>query len=216
MTEPARRQSRTSTLTRDEILREALLLLDEHGAAAFSLRRLAARLRVDPMTIYWHIKGKDEILDGVVAVVFARVRPAQDGPWHERVADAVREHRRVLRAHPAVLDVLLTRPARSSAAWAGAEQAIELLTAEVGPEPAGRWFRLLTSFANGFVLTERPAAVEHRKQIVERLGDDAPALAATLAALDRHADADFERGLGVLIAALRQDRAVIAKEGARP
>lgn len=206
MTEPARSRGRTSSLSRDEVVREALLLLDEQGAAAFSLRRLAARLRVDPMTIYWHINGRDEILDAVVELVFSPVRPAQTGRWHERVADAVRAHRQVLLAHPAVLDLLLTRPARSTAAWAGAEQAIELLADEIGPEPAGRWFRLLMSFANGFALTERPAAVEHRVEIARSLDADAPALAATLAALDTHADEDFERGLCALIEALRDER----------
>lgn len=149
-------------------------------------------------------------------MVFDRVRPADSGSWHERVAATVREHRRVLRAHPAVLDLLLMRPAGSAAAWSGAEQVIGLLSAEVGPAAAGRWFRLLTSFANGFALTERPAAVQHRSEIGLALRDTSPGLSATLAALDTHADEDSERGLSVLVAALRDERAAMQHEEAQP
>ena len=40
------------SLTREEIIKEALALLEEHGPGALSMRRLADRLGVAPNTLY--------------------------------------------------------------------------------------------------------------------------------------------------------------------
>ncbi|HWU03468.1 MAG TPA: helix-turn-helix domain-containing protein, partial [Novosphingobium sp.] len=57
-------------LSPDRIVAEALALLQEHGIEAVSLRRLAARLGVQAMSIYWHISGKDELLRRMSQAVF--------------------------------------------------------------------------------------------------------------------------------------------------
>ncbi|NBC36195.1 TetR family transcriptional regulator [Novosphingobium sp. FSY-8] len=57
-------------LTPDRIVAEALALLQEAGFEQVSLRRLAARLGVQAMSIYWHISGKDELLRRMAGTVF--------------------------------------------------------------------------------------------------------------------------------------------------
>ncbi len=57
-------------LTPDRIVAEALALLQESGLEAVSLRRLAARLGVQAMSIYWHIANKDELLRQMSQKVF--------------------------------------------------------------------------------------------------------------------------------------------------
>jgi TetR/AcrR family tetracycline transcriptional repressor len=49
-------------LTSERIVAEAVSLMQEQGLEAVSLRRLAARLGVQAMSIYWHIRNKDELL----------------------------------------------------------------------------------------------------------------------------------------------------------
>ena len=44
-----------SALTRDRIVAEALRILDEEGAEALSMRKLAAALGVGTTSLYWHV-----------------------------------------------------------------------------------------------------------------------------------------------------------------
>jgi AcrR family transcriptional regulator len=47
---------------RDSVARNALILLDEVGLADLSMRRIAARLDVQPSALYWHFSSKQELL----------------------------------------------------------------------------------------------------------------------------------------------------------
>jgi TetR/AcrR family tetracycline transcriptional repressor len=53
-------------LTREEIVRTAIALLDEVGLDGLTLRRLAAELGVSAPTLYWHVRHKRELLDLMV------------------------------------------------------------------------------------------------------------------------------------------------------
>jgi AcrR family transcriptional regulator len=59
------------SLTREEIINEALALLEEHGSGALSMRRLADRLGVAPNALYTHVRGKADLIDGLVDQVYA-------------------------------------------------------------------------------------------------------------------------------------------------
>jgi TetR/AcrR family tetracycline transcriptional repressor len=189
-------------LSRDQVLTTALALLDARGLRAFTLRALAAQLDVDPMTIYWHVKGKDEILDGVVGLVLGRIEAGSAGSWHEQAAQMFRAHRELLLRHPAVLDLILSRPIRSTDAWSGTERFLALVEPEVGRDSAARWLRLLASYTNGFLLTERrvtdgTTSVSKGEALVTR-----PKTAQAMRELTANSDRDFEAGLGILIDAM--------------
>ena len=47
---------------RDSVAGSALALLDEVGLADLSMRRIAARLDVQPSALYWHFASKQELL----------------------------------------------------------------------------------------------------------------------------------------------------------
>ena len=49
----------------EEIVDVARRLISEHGLAWFSMRKLAAALGVNPMTVYLRFDSKDELLDAV-------------------------------------------------------------------------------------------------------------------------------------------------------
>ena len=53
-------------LTRDEIVRTAIALLDDVGLDGLTLRRLATELGVSAPTLYWHVRHKRELLDLMV------------------------------------------------------------------------------------------------------------------------------------------------------
>jgi AcrR family transcriptional regulator len=88
-------------LNRERVLRAALALADEGGIEALTMRRLGERLQVEAMSLYNHVAGKDDILDGIVDLVFSEIElPSSDADWktamHERAVSA----RDALTRHP--------------------------------------------------------------------------------------------------------------------
>ena len=57
-------------LSRDRIVQAAIALADETGWRAFSMRRLAAEFDVVPMALYKHVANKEDLLDGMLDLVF--------------------------------------------------------------------------------------------------------------------------------------------------
>jgi TetR/AcrR family tetracycline transcriptional repressor len=62
-------QGELVALDRQQVVDEALRLLDDDGLDALSLRTLAARLGVQAPTLYWHIGNKAELLDAVADAI---------------------------------------------------------------------------------------------------------------------------------------------------
>ena len=88
-------------LNRDRVLRAGIALADEHGIDGFSLRRLARELGVVPMALYKHVASKDELLDGMVDIVFSEIEaPAAGGDWKAELRKRAVSTRDALRRHP--------------------------------------------------------------------------------------------------------------------
>jgi AcrR family transcriptional regulator len=88
-------------LNRDRVLRAGIALADEHGIAGFSMRRLAQELGVVPMALYKHVASKDELLDGMVDIVFSEIEaPAAGGDWKAELRKRAVSTRDALRRHP--------------------------------------------------------------------------------------------------------------------
>src|SRR5215218_9320769 len=97
------------SLTREEIIKEALALLEEHGPGALSMRRLADRLGVAPNALYYHVRGKADLIDGLVDQVYAGLDldPYPSGDWTQQLATLSQAIRAHLLAHPAVVPYAL-------------------------------------------------------------------------------------------------------------
>lgn len=83
---------RRAGLDRDEVVDHALALVESGGAAALTMRKLAADLDVTTTTIYWHVGGRDELVRAVierVAELSADVPVAGTTP-NERVMSVAR------------------------------------------------------------------------------------------------------------------------------
>jgi AcrR family transcriptional regulator len=89
---------RREPLSRERVLRAAVVLADDAGLEALSMRHLAQELGVVPMALYKHVASKEELLDGMVDLIVAEIDPPADGAgWKEAV------RRRVLSARQALL-----------------------------------------------------------------------------------------------------------------
>ena len=94
--------TRTRTpLSRDRILRAALDLADRDGFEACTMRKLGAELGVEAMSLYRHVTSKEDLLDGLVDLVFGEVEVAAPGApeWRPAMRERAQSHRAAMRRH---------------------------------------------------------------------------------------------------------------------
>lgn len=107
---------RRTALTRRDIARAAVELIDADGLAAFSMRRLGSRLGTDPMTIYRRFEDQEDLFDEVAVELFRGV-PVDGLPWDAAWPDLLYAYgtalHEALLAHPNALPLYGTRPVRS-------------------------------------------------------------------------------------------------------
>ena len=97
-------------LSRERVLRGAVVLADAGGIGSLTIRSLARELGVKPMSVYHYVTGKDEILDGIVDLVFTEIElPSVDGDWRSEMRRSAISSRRVLRCHPWAIGLLESR-----------------------------------------------------------------------------------------------------------
>src|ERR1700760_3849016 len=97
-------------LTRPLVLETAVALADQDGLDGFSMRRLAQELGVVPMALYKHVANRDELLDGMVDVVFAEIEsPSIDEDWRSALRRRAISAREALKRHSWAIGLTETR-----------------------------------------------------------------------------------------------------------
>ena len=127
-------------LTRAAVVDRALALADKLGLDALTIRKLATALGVTPMALYWHFRGKDELLGALAERVWSEIDLTVDrtAPWTEQIRALLESLLKVLRAHPAAPGLLLhSEKLRAEAALNATELTLDILrTAGFNPEDA--------------------------------------------------------------------------------
>lgn len=112
MTEPhpKKRTRRKSPLTRDQVLARAVKLADKEGIDSLSMRKLAMALRVEAMSLYNHVKNKDDILDGMVDLVLGEIDvPTVESDWKAAMRQRASSAHEVLMRHPWSAMLIMSR-----------------------------------------------------------------------------------------------------------
>jgi AcrR family transcriptional regulator len=92
---------RRAPLSPEKVLRAALAMADKGGIESLSMRNLARALKVEAMSLYNHVEGKEKILDGLVDLVAGEIDlPRSGGDWKEAMRQRARSAHAVLMAHP--------------------------------------------------------------------------------------------------------------------
>lgn len=147
--------TRSTGLTPDRIVDVARRLISEHGLDWFSMRKLAAALDVNPMTVYLRFESKDELLDAVARRALQEVRLPElpDGTWEERAAALCAALRSHLLADRNLLGLFATADRLSGAVAQAVEQGLSLME-ELGldADDAVQGFRALFWHTVGFTL----------------------------------------------------------------
>lgn len=149
------------SLTREEIIKEALTLLEQQGPGALSMRRLADRLGVAPNALYTHVHGKADLIDGLIDQVYAGLALELDrsGDWTQQLTTLSQDVRDHLLAHPAVVPYARQQPGLGPHSLRLGEAIYDILRPAGFSDQAvvGTVYALLT-YILGFVALEVPRA----------------------------------------------------------
>ena len=104
-------------LSRDRVLRAAMVLADEGGIESLSMRKLGQELGVEAMSLYNHVANKDDILNAIVEIVESEIElPSPGADWKAALRKTAISYHDVLVRHPWAASLTLsatgTRPAR--------------------------------------------------------------------------------------------------------
>lgn len=198
---PRRRAERTpwGSITRDEIVATAVRMVGEVGFDQLTVRGLAAEMDVAPMSLYRHVRDKDDIIDEVVERLLAQAwRPRTDpSDWKSYVAEAADKLRQFLVSQPAALHVYLSHPVMSPTALARMDAMMDVLRDALGDEQvARRAYGAVQTYTIGFAALEASRA----RWVPQEDGDE---LARQLAAYTT--PSQFAVGLQYLLTGVEQE-----------
>jgi len=103
-------------LTRRGIAEAAVALLDEAGMEGLSMRKLGARLGVEAMSLYNHVKNKDDLLDAIHGFLLENMtaelarRPPVQG-WDNAARAMTLAFLDLLKSHPNAIPLFASRSA---------------------------------------------------------------------------------------------------------
>lgn len=93
-------EKRRAPLSRDQVLDAAVALADERGSEGLTMRKLAKELGVEAMSLYNHVDNKDDLLDGMIDIVFGEIEaPAAGGDWKAELRKRAVSTREALQRH---------------------------------------------------------------------------------------------------------------------
>src|SRR5271165_4238146 len=175
--------TRKKPLSRALVLQAAVALADEAGLEAFSMRGLAQELGVVPMALYKHVANKEELLDGMVDIVFSEIElPSGDVDWMSAMRRRAISTREALKRHSWAIGMMESRhpgPAnlRNHNAVMGC-----LRKAGFSFEMAIHAYSLQDAYIYGFALQERDTGFE----TPDSAGEAAQRKAETIGALENY------------------------------
>lgn len=155
------------TLTRGQVVSEALAIVSAVGAQALTMRGLADRLGVVPGALYRHVRSKEQLQDLVLDAVLGEIDMRADGSldWAGQVTALAARLRAVLEDHPGIAALLKSRDLISPHSLALAEAFLAPLhQAGLPARQAVLAYRLIYDYTVGFALGDRAAPGEQRLQ----------------------------------------------------
>ncbi|WP_447008376.1 TetR/AcrR family transcriptional regulator C-terminal domain-containing protein [Saccharothrix isguenensis] len=210
-------------LTRDRVLTAAIQLADESGLAALSMRKLAGELGVEAMSLYNHVKSKEDLFDGVADLVIGEIdTPAVGEEWRPAMHRRAVSAHAVLRQHKWAVGLVASRQTVGRLQLAHYDATIGCLHVAGFPYLlAGHAISLIDSHIFGFTVRrvdlpfdpdELAAWAEHNMPQIS--ADQFPHVHAITRGIltEEYRDADFEFGLELILDGLEGLLAAVVQE----
>jgi AcrR family transcriptional regulator len=204
-------------LSRELVLRAALALADKSGIEALSMRNLGQKLGVEAMSLYNHVANKDDILDGIVDLVFGEIAlPSEGAAWKPAMRKrAISAHEALLR-HPWAPSLMQSRTKPGPATMRHHDSVLGTLRSSgFTLVLAAHAFSVIDGYVYGFALQQINIPLQSREQVAEvgesilrQLGGEYPHLAEMIT---KHAmkpgydyAKEFEFGLDLILDGLER------------
>ena len=161
-----------SPLTKERVLEAAIRLADEGGIDSLSMRKLGQELGVEAMSLYNHVKNKDDVLDGIVEAVVREVElPSADVGWKAALRqNAISAHEALMR-HPWA-GSLWWRRAEGPDRMRGAEFTLRTLReAGFSEDLTYHAYHVLVGHILGFSLQAISFPIESKEELQELAAD---------------------------------------------
>jgi len=207
-------------LSRDRVLAAATALADEGGIDSLTMRKLGQELGVEAMALYRHATNKDDIIDGIVDLVFSEIDlPSLEADWKTAMRQRAFSVREVLSRHRWAIGLMESRTNPGPANLRHHDAVLgSLRAAGFDMAMAAHAYSLLDSYVYGFAQTQMNLPFESSDDLVEMAQsmlqpfpvNEFPNLAAFIT---EHAmkpgydyGDEFEYGLDVILDGLERDR----------
>jgi AcrR family transcriptional regulator len=216
MTRTTKRAERRAPLSRERVLDAAIKLADRGGLESLTMRRLGQELGVEGMALYYHFANKDEVIDGMVDLVFSEIDlPAAGADWKTAMRRRAQSLRETLLRHRWALGLMESRRTPGPANLRHHDAVIgSLRSAGLDMPTIAHAYSLLDSYIYGFALFMANLPFDPSEEVAE-LGevtlrafplDAYPNLVAYISAMRPGYDygEEFEYGLDLVLDGLQR------------
>lgn len=219
---------RRQPVTRDRILDAAMDLADRRGIEAVTMRRLGQELRVEAMSLYKHIRDKDEVLAGIADRVAGEFStPSSEGDWRTSIRDSSIAAHSVLLRHPWAGPLMESMLDPGPARLAYLEAVVGVLRrAGLSLPDVAHAFGALDSHLYGFTMqvASWPFDAEDMSAVAAAMATELDAerfpnllaMASMAAADDRGIPIDFTFGLDLILEGLERRLAKVRGQASAP
>jgi AcrR family transcriptional regulator len=212
---------RHAPLSRERVLKAALELADGGGFHSLSMRKVAAKLKVEAMSLYNHVANKEDLIDGLVDIVFSEIEVPEPGSvdWRTAMRSRALSVRAALQRHRWAVGLMEGRMSPGPANIANHNAVMGCLR-EGGFEfrDAVHAYSVMDAYIYGFALQERglpfdtpeetAKVMREQRQNVPSM-DDYPYLVETAAELEKAGydyDVEFLFGLDLILDGIERFR----------
>jgi AcrR family transcriptional regulator len=156
-------------LSKERVLRAAINLADKGGIKSLSMRKLAQDLGVEAMSLYNHVANKDDILGGIVDVVFGEIGlPPREADWKTAMRQRAISARQVLARHPWAIGLMESRSLPGPATLQHHDAVIGCLReAGFSIGMTAHAYSVLDSYIYGFALQQASLPFKTSQEVVK-------------------------------------------------
>ena len=165
---------RRSPLSRERVLRAAVVLADADGIESLTMRRLGQDLGVEAMSLYNHVAGKDDILDGIADLVFSEIGlPLALADWKTAMRLRAISAREALVRHPWASSLMQSRTKPGPATLRHHDSVIgRLRDARFTVDMTAHAFSVMDSYIYGFA--------QQQQNLTYSTSEEAPVVAQNI------------------------------------
>jgi AcrR family transcriptional regulator len=151
------------------VLLAAVEFADAYGVEELSMRKLGQDLGVEAMSLYNHVASKDDLLDGMIDVVFSEIPLAcADQHWQSGMRERAIAVRAALLRHPWAIGLMESRRRPGPATLRHHDAVLGCLRRAGFSVPlAAHAYSVLDSYIYGFALNEQSLPFDTPQDVAE-------------------------------------------------